>query len=224
MRPLLLLDVDGPLNPFAGKPERRPDGYTTHRMVLDGWTEQHPLRVWLNPDHGRMLTDLAVECGLDLVWATTWQHLANTMIAPLVGLPELPVIEFGDALGTAAWKWDAVTTYAGDRPLAWLDDDFHQWRHGRPKFDMARLGRPTLLHTVDARIGITYNDLSAVAEWALTLPSDAPAPQAPSPDAPDDTDQTDMSRLAALGTDEEWVGILQDLNGELAETGRMARD
>ncbi|WP_199809663.1 hypothetical protein [Streptomyces sp. NRRL F-2799] len=30
-RPLLFLDVDGPLNPYAAQPERRPDGYTTLR-------------------------------------------------------------------------------------------------------------------------------------------------------------------------------------------------
>ncbi len=31
-RPLLLIDVDGPLNPYAAPPHRRPDGYQTHRM------------------------------------------------------------------------------------------------------------------------------------------------------------------------------------------------
>lgn len=31
-RPLLFLDVDGPLNPYAAKPTKRPDGYTTLRV------------------------------------------------------------------------------------------------------------------------------------------------------------------------------------------------
>jgi hypothetical protein len=31
-RPLLFLDVDGPLNPYAAQPERRPDGYVTLRV------------------------------------------------------------------------------------------------------------------------------------------------------------------------------------------------
>jgi hypothetical protein len=31
-RPLLFLDVDGPLNPYAAQPERRPEGYTTIRV------------------------------------------------------------------------------------------------------------------------------------------------------------------------------------------------
>ncbi|WP_285749371.1 hypothetical protein [Lentzea sp. NBRC 105346] len=30
--PAILLDVDGPLNPYMAKPERRPAGYTTHRL------------------------------------------------------------------------------------------------------------------------------------------------------------------------------------------------
>ncbi|MEU6365910.1 hypothetical protein ABZ876_09170 [Streptomyces sp. NPDC046931] len=33
-RPLLFLDVDGPLNPWAAQPERRPAGYTTIRVSL----------------------------------------------------------------------------------------------------------------------------------------------------------------------------------------------
>lgn len=63
-RPLLFLDVDGPLNPYAAKPEKRPDGYTTLRVPRDSGTpDEHRglsarrrhLRVWLNPEHGRPL-------------------------------------------------------------------------------------------------------------------------------------------------------------------------
>lgn len=55
VRPLLFLDVDGPLNPYAAKPEKRPDGYTTIRVPQDSGTpDEHrglsarwrPLRVW----------------------------------------------------------------------------------------------------------------------------------------------------------------------------------
>lgn len=47
-KPLLLIDVDGPLNPYAAQAERRPEGYTTHRMRPTGWTpaqSPRPLRV-----------------------------------------------------------------------------------------------------------------------------------------------------------------------------------
>ncbi len=33
-RPLLFLDVEGPLNPYAAKPERRPEGCTTIRATV----------------------------------------------------------------------------------------------------------------------------------------------------------------------------------------------
>ncbi|MFH9351980.1 hypothetical protein [Kitasatospora sp. NPDC017646] len=106
-RPVLLLDVDGPLNPDAVKPHRRPEGYGTHRLMtprweaaerrrLAWWGTPHkapkPLRVWLNPAHGPALTALPY----DLVWATTWEEEANAYIAPLLGLPELPFIAWSE--------------------------------------------------------------------------------------------------------------------------------
>ncbi|MFF7034033.1 MULTISPECIES: hypothetical protein [Streptomyces] len=84
-RPLLFLDVDGPLNPYAAKPERRPDGYTTLRVPRNdahqddrGHSSRRPLRVWLNPKHGRSLLQL----GFELCWATTWMDDANRWIGP----------------------------------------------------------------------------------------------------------------------------------------------
>lgn len=47
--------------------------------------------VALNPAHGPMLLRFAAEHGVELVWATTWTDDANTMIGPLLELPELPV-------------------------------------------------------------------------------------------------------------------------------------
>lgn len=98
---LLLLDVDGVLNPFAVTPTARPLGYRTYRYTPDGrWysgrnVRRHQgVRVWLHPAHGARLRELAAAAGLDLAWATTWLHDANRFIGPAIGLPELPVIEF----------------------------------------------------------------------------------------------------------------------------------
>jgi hypothetical protein len=134
-RPLLYLDVDGPLNPYAAKPERRPAGYTTHRMKPQGWLARHPgqpaayvkpLRVWLNPDHGRQL--LALDTLFDLVWATTWVGEANTYIAPVLGLPELPVVDWPqspvtqlsgvDPVPGVFWKTPRLVEHAAGRPFA----------------------------------------------------------------------------------------------------------
>jgi hypothetical protein len=44
--------------------------------------------VWLNREHGPALTSLP----FDLFWATTWEEEANTSLALLLGLTELPYI------------------------------------------------------------------------------------------------------------------------------------
>ncbi len=91
-RPLLMVDVDGPLNPYAAKPHRRPPGYRTHRLLTPRWAAAErrrltasglpdkaprPLRVWLNPDHGPALAALP----FDLVWATTWENGTSLHLA-----------------------------------------------------------------------------------------------------------------------------------------------
>jgi hypothetical protein len=91
IRPLLFLDVDGPLNPVRSQavppPGRIRD--TSHeppdgpRRAVDHAVRQKPMRVWLNPTHGSHLTALP----FDLVWATTWAAEANEWIAPHIGLP-----------------------------------------------------------------------------------------------------------------------------------------
>lgn len=168
-QPLLLLDVDGPLNPFAAKPTRRPAGYTTHRLRPHGWAHaEKPLRVWLSPAHGQMLLDIAATHGVELAWATTWQHQANTMIGPILGLPELPVIEFDSHPHTLkGWKFPAVADYSAGRPLIWFDDDFGEPRfvHAMAEFQSRRESIPTLLYHIDPGIGLTQSDLDVVGEW-----------------------------------------------------------
>lgn len=123
--PLLFLDVDGPLNPYAAQPERRPDGYTTLRVPLgsgisaaDGGlsTRRRPLRVWLNPEHGPALLGL----GYELCWATTWMAEANRWIAPTLGLPELPFVDFGDAVSstTSTHGWACARPTSAPSPTS----------------------------------------------------------------------------------------------------------
>lgn len=139
-KPLLLLDVDGPLNPFelltkSGRPSARtPSHYRAHSMRPQGWDikGRPPLKVLLSTWHGEQLRALARD-HFTLVWATTWEHDANTWIAPVLGLPDLPVIEFGeqrwmqarldsnDSFKThhiAAW----TRRFAPGIPWAWVDD------------------------------------------------------------------------------------------------------
>jgi hypothetical protein len=170
MRPLLLLDVDGPLNPYAAS-RRWLDGSDYRKRditVTDGRT----FPVWLDKSHGPLLLDLAETAGLELVWCTTWEHMANTEIGPRIGLPELPVIEFPRKFsGTMIdrWKFGPVLEYAENRPLAWFDDDFELEHEDCTWFREQRGDRPTLLQLVDPHHGLRQRDLDAVKAWAADL-------------------------------------------------------
>ncbi|MFJ4675087.1 MULTISPECIES: HAD domain-containing protein [unclassified Kitasatospora] len=120
-KPLLYLDVDGVLNPVFPSPD---DDFDAHTLL--GYS------VLLSPRHGDWLRELADR--YELVWATTWEERANEHIAPLLGLPELPVVVFsgyvpqpGDPrvplmeLFSAA-KWAPILRHAQGRPFAWVDD------------------------------------------------------------------------------------------------------
>ena len=171
-RPLLLLDVDGPLNPYATKPTRRPAGYVTHRMRPTGWDQPwaKPLRVWLNPDHGPLLAGLPC----DLVWATTWRHEANEWIAPHLGLPALPVVDFdeerrpvGDRMPDGTyWKTHQVVEYAAGRPFAWVDDEITDTDR---EYVAREHDGPALLHHVDPAKGLLDPDFHALHVWASKL-------------------------------------------------------
>jgi hypothetical protein len=175
---LLLLDVDGPLNPWAAPPDDRPEGYVEHRFRLSRWRRRAALRVWLNPRHGTELTALAERTGVELAWATTWGHEANRLFGPVLGLPPLPVIEFAgpqsDTLPT--WKYPAVARFARGRPLAWLDDDFALYASARDAFLARRhaSGMPTLLVPVDPHVGLTGSELASVETWLSSLQDVSP--------------------------------------------------
>ena len=175
-RPLLFLDVDGPLNPYAAQPERRPDGYTTLRVPLEGRSpgedgglsrRRRPLRVWLNPEHGRALLRLDYE----LCWATTWMAEANRWIAPVLGLPELPFVDFGDALfqerpDGVHWKTARLVDHADGRPFAWVDDEQSERDQA---YVTARHRAQALLHHVNPRIGMRDDDFRNLADFARSL-------------------------------------------------------
>ncbi|MCX4583384.1 HAD domain-containing protein [Streptomyces sp. NBC_01481] len=165
MKPLLLIDIDGPLNPYAARAQRRPEGYRTHRMRPSGWTDGKPLRVWLNPEHGVEL--LALADVYELVWATTWKGEANEWIGPHLGLPELPFIDWPQMHGKAPrgtfWKTQYILEYAAGRPFAWVDDDITDL--DREWVDQHHLAAALLLR-INEGIGLTRPDFDALADWA----------------------------------------------------------
>lgn len=141
--PLLFLDVDGVVLPFGAE--------------LDD----------LRGDLGRRLADLPAE----LVWATAWEHAANHEIAPRLGLPRLPVVEWRaptaaqvalDEYFNLHWKTRQVVEWAGGRDFAWADDEVTaadlEW------VEANHPGRALVRH-VRALLGLTAADFDALARW-----------------------------------------------------------
>lgn len=164
--PFLLLDVDGPLNPYAAKPNRRPTGYETHRMRPSGWRPheaRRPLRVWLNPDHGVALAALPYT----LVWATTWGEEANEWISPHVGLPDLPCVPWSELHARRAdgtyFKTHDVVRWAQGHPFAWVDDEISG---ADQEYVKQHHNGPALLHPVSPRTGLTEKDFEVLKTWA----------------------------------------------------------
>ncbi|QXJ20295.1 hypothetical protein AGRA3207_000983 [Actinomadura graeca] len=158
-RPLLFLDIDGPLIPFGAASGT----YPTHRP---SGADDNPLLSRIDPEHGRRLERLDCE----LVWATTWMEDANECIAPRLGLPPLPLVTWPDASATEEqderaglhWKTRTLVTYAAERPFAWLDDEITD---NDRTWASAHHPGPSLLHTINPESGITQADYRTIEKW-----------------------------------------------------------
>ncbi|CAM5316303.1 hypothetical protein SAFG77S_00753 [Streptomyces afghaniensis] len=162
-RPLLFLDVDGPLIPFGSSSgHARAPGADASTPVDKG----NPLLTRLDPTIGARLMAL----GCPLVWASTWMEEANEVVAPRIGLPLLPVVEWpdvgaGEGPRGLHWKTRPLVEWADGRPFIWVDDEIsgmdRQWvAAGHPG--------PSLLHRVDPVKGLTDADFSILATWLCT--------------------------------------------------------
>ncbi|SDS97382.1 hypothetical protein [Actinoplanes derwentensis] len=166
-RPLIFLDVDGPLIPLRER-----------QGALSGAPPDpsgHPLIHRLDPEVGRRLLAL----NGTLMWATTWMDAANEIVAPRLGLPYLPVVPFPDdewIPGNGVhWKTLTLALWADGRPFVWLDDELTD-------ADARWVGDhhpgPALLHHVDPFTGLTGDDFTHVERW-LSYVADGPATRRP---------------------------------------------
>jgi hypothetical protein len=103
----------------------------------------------------------------ELVWASGWEDKANFYLPQLLGLPELPHISFdvSPSSGGAHWKLAALEAFAGERPIAWIDDNFddscYEWAERR--------SAPTLLVPTEPQLGLEEGHVDALTAWATSL-------------------------------------------------------
>lgn len=163
-RAAILLDIDGPLNPYPRPASPPPPGYrpyTVAHSIIAAIppVEQHVL---LNAELGRSLLRLAETTDAELVWATAWEYAANSVIGPVLGLPPLEVIIFEDTgirhREGRHGKLPTIDRWARRRPICWFDDEFQPddqtWAQSRTD-----AGAPTLLIPVDRHTGLTPTHL-----------------------------------------------------------------
>ncbi|QXJ26054.1 hypothetical protein AGRA3207_007642 [Actinomadura graeca] len=161
--PLVLLDVDGVLNPF----ERPHRGYRRHRCSPNGIT----FRLWLDPGHGPSLLELAESTGAELAWASYWCHNANEWIGPRIGLPDLPYVPIprfpgvGEGRTLGSWKARHVAAWAEGRPFVWFEDEPDATECIAREPDVA----DHLLVAVDPLTGLTGRHLELAAGWLNAL-------------------------------------------------------
>ena len=161
--PVLAVDVDGVISLFG----------------FDGPLADVPGRFHLIDGVAHCIADgagprlLRLAEHYELVWATGWEERANEHLPLLLGLPaDLPVLTFGGRarFGTAHWKLEALDAYAGDRPLAWIDDSLdrscREWAESRTA--------PTLLVPTVSDIGLTDSQVETLIGWSEGLDSAHP--------------------------------------------------
>jgi hypothetical protein len=159
-RPVLAVDIDGvislfgfdqPLEPGKIDPRDAPGEF----HLIDGMLH------CISREAGKRLERLANSYGL--VWASGWEDRANDYLPRILGIPELPYLTFdGRAqFGTAHWKLEALDEYAGNRPLAWIDDSLdrscRKWAEERPA--------PTLLVPTESDVGLLDAHVEALEAW-----------------------------------------------------------
>jgi hypothetical protein len=154
-RPVLAVDVDGVISLFGFEGPLDQAGGRFH--LIDGVAH------CISDVAGAQLKRLAEV--YELIWATGWEDRANDHLPLLLGLEgDLPSLRFdGRArFGTAHWKLEAIAEYAGDRPLAWVDDSLdpscYHWADERRA--------PTLLVPTESDIGITEAHTERLLAWA----------------------------------------------------------
>lgn len=166
----IYLDVDGVLNAVQrGFPSNSWENWD--RVGVNGYS------IAYSPDMVAALNDIAGMEGVEIVWLTTWQANAKTMIAPAIGLKgedwDVALNPDMDAHGFAVHRyfgdWWKMTTleehlhYNRVDKVIWIDDDIansfdaDDWFHA---FD-----EETLAICPNTDTGLTPDDICAIIDF-----------------------------------------------------------
>lgn len=100
------------------------------------------------------------------MWATTWMDDANECLAPWLGLPPLPLVDWpGGGEGKPRglhWKTRPLVAWADGRPFVWVDDEITDVDR---EWVAAHHPVRALLHRVDHRYGLTDADFRVLRRW-----------------------------------------------------------
>lgn len=175
IKPVWFIDVDGVINALP-KPAQ-----IIHETVYDSWQHTQVLtyNILYSPEliaNINRLSEMA-----DIIWLTTWNGHAPTLLAPALGLHDFG---FAKAEGTNSsfdltgqepttrwWKLNAILEhlYHDQRPFIWTDDDISlEVRHaiqGRASFE----GVENLLITPNSNIGLTTRDTNLIESFIHRL-------------------------------------------------------
>ena len=171
---MVALDIDGVINVLTDTP--RTVAHHVHidagdmprsPFVAGGGLRDLDLTVRIIPAHARWIERTRQVA--DVVWCTTWEHTANIVIAPLLGIHPLPFIPLAsevsmkvemlvNADSTMAKRHVLIERYPG-RPLVWIDDRGPWYRNWRPG------GDPSLAVRPDPLVGLTPAAMSGVTRF-----------------------------------------------------------
>lgn len=167
--PVWLLDIDGVINALSR-------GTVRGSFPRKQWT-RHLVRADI-PELGPMLLPIRVarpvldfvrdvhdSGAAEVLWHSTWRESAVTDLAPLLGLPAIPISVAPEWTQRPPGWWKlaaAQRVIASGRSLIWTDDDIAFYAD-----DLGDLvGRPdALLVSPDPVTGLTADDLDRIAAF-----------------------------------------------------------
>jgi hypothetical protein len=152
-KPLLFVDIDGVVSLFGFGSTAVPARCSWHQV--DGIVHL------LSHEAAEHLQ--ALEAHYEVVWCSGWKDRANDHLPHVLRVGPYPHLTFGASEGH--WKLASVIAHAGDRPLAWIDDDVND----AVRAWAAERAAPTLIVETAPSSGLTAAHAERLRSFAQAL-------------------------------------------------------